>query len=196
MDFDDPIEVNGVNKAQPTLTTSWKNTRKKENVVRAVPLMITIPLYEKIRIPFNSIYLKTKNLNDFINYIFVDDVIVDGVFTDKLQIEWDIYLTTNNEYKSALYESDINGEYFKEILLSSMPRYLWCSTAYIEGKKIFDLLFDATDVKNGSCFIIAVSYNDDSFNEICEICKEPDTTKIAKNFGVDYIANWFKNNKI
>ena len=196
MVFGETIEVGSNKQALPTLTTSWKNTKKKENMVCAVPLMVTIPLYGKIRIPFNSIYNKTEKLNIFLNFIFVDNVIVDGVFTDKLQIEWDIYLTTNNEYKSTLYKSDINGEYYREVLLSNMPKYIWCSTAYLDGEKVFDLLFDATDVKNGSCFTMAVSYNNESFNDICEICKQPEVSNIASVFDVANIASWFKNNKI
>ena len=194
MDFSKPITITADDKKEilPTLTTSWRNVNGNKNFVRAVPYMIAIPLYDKIRIPFNLIYLTTQQLNIFLNYIFIEQPTVDNKFVDQLNIEWDIYLTTNNKYKSTLYQSDADGSYYKDILLTKMPKYIWCSTAYLDGEKQFDLLFDATDVKNGNYFILATPYKKDEFNNICEICRYPETEEIAKKFKVKNLTDWFK----
>ena len=84
-------------------------------------------------------------------------------------IEWDIRLFTVCDLKKEwmkLEDDEIEDSDLKLNLLSlHLPKFIWVATALNSGKekKIFSLLFDATDLDNSNFFIYAVHYNIESF---------------------------------
>jgi hypothetical protein len=76
-------------------------------------------------------------------------------------LEWDIYLTTVNELKSAI----LRGRYpapigRKGFLLQELPRFLWIATATNQAGPVLTLVFDATDVQQGRFFLGAIEHDD------------------------------------
>jgi hypothetical protein len=51
------------------------------------------------------------------------------------------------------------GEYRARVLTYPMPRFLWRATTLVNGSPVLDLLFDATDIEQGSFFAYAVDYD-------------------------------------
>lgn len=165
MEFDNEkisVKVDGVQVNVDTLSTSWLS-RDKSNKRRAMPDILLVPLYHKIRIPFEIIYEKISIFDNFIKKLLSKlknpdnegeiDLIIDS-------FEWDIYLTTVNETKSELFASkNVHSEAKEGILLRSLPRFLWRATAYSKDSKLLDLVFDATDIEQGSLLMHAIEYD-------------------------------------
>jgi hypothetical protein len=132
----------------------------------AYPETIMVPLYHKIRITSLCILGAVLKFDKVIDKFFGKDSTEDKVKI-KEPIEWDIYLTTLNEFKSSFIESNrqtanyksVNGTIRQDILLKSLPRFLWRATAYCANDAVLDLLFDATDFKDGTLFQYAVEYD-------------------------------------
>ena len=114
--------------------------------VRAVPTMIFIPLYHKIRIPLETVravLISFDRLAESFREL--------GIIELPKRLVWDIYLTTISQFKQSIFSSDWTGGRDKlYLLLKQMPRFIWRATAFCEQKPVLDLLFDATDIEHGS----------------------------------------------
>lgn len=141
-------------KTYNSLSTSRLGENKKPNSVRAKPDIILIPIYHKIRIPFNVILEGVAEF-DFILEKYREKWELG--FSQRL--EWDIFLTENKDLKSSIKSSNLKDEYRAEILLQGMPRFMWRASAYFKDKLILDLLFDATDIEQGAFFVRAIVYD-------------------------------------
>ncbi len=96
---------------------------------------IIIPLYHKIRITYEDVEKIVVGVNELINLIY------------KLELDWDITLQYSEQFKtdSKIYELNLA----KNILFTSMPKYIWVAKCSIKNKLLFEILFDATDVAIG-----------------------------------------------
>ncbi|MFO7735466.1 MAG: hypothetical protein R6W70_04540 [bacterium] len=114
-----------------------------------VPNIILIPLYHKIRIPFEVARKITLAFNKLYKLIFHE-------------LCWDIFLSKSNDTKKEVAKSSaVNKE---EVLLKSLPRFVWTLRAYKEKTKslLFDILIDATDIESGDMFLCTVFYHKSS----------------------------------
>lgn len=154
MDFDGrEIEIKsleGFTDSVPTMSTLWPDK------LRAVPTLVMIPLYHKIRIKCGLIHDMIVEFDTGLKFISHNRP-ESCPSIDAL--EWDIFLTTVNEFKSSIFESNtIIGARRKEILSSCLPKYLWRATAFSNDCAVLDLLFDATDIEQGKLFLGAIEY--------------------------------------
>jgi len=139
----------------PDLWTTWHDKQRQVGNVVAYPEILLIPLYHKIRIPFQSVLEATADLDGYIKGALRSN---GSAFMDNL--EWDIFLTTVNDLKSDLFDS----KHFAETrlrtmsLLEGMPRFLWRCRGLLGGRSIIELLFDATDIEQGQLFVTAIEY--------------------------------------
>ncbi|MFV2058767.1 MAG: hypothetical protein ACC707_20080, partial [Thiohalomonadales bacterium] len=125
-----------------SLSTSWADSEGTHDYVRSVPKLVMIPLYHKIRIPYDAIeeaimtfdaileMLRTRGLSPFLK-----------------RFEWDIFLSTVNDFKSELFKQ--KNESLNKMLTKELPHFLWRATAREGNKQVMDLLFDATDIEQG-----------------------------------------------
>lgn len=100
---------------------------------------IIIPVYPKIRIKFEDVFLTVQGIDDLLfklNYF-------------QYELEWDIYLTESNQFKSEILKSASDQELKKRKLFTGYPKYVWIARAQVKGNFIFDLIFDSTDSPNG-----------------------------------------------
>lgn len=157
MVFDD-VEVtfqsNGKSYSRESLSTSWRGNDGIIGSMRAMTDILLIPLYHKIRIPFGVIHDHVHCLDTFIEILRQEQKL-----EVNSRIEWDIYLTTVNQYKNEVLQSGICNEERHKVLTSSLPKFIWRATALAGDKALFDLLFDATDIEQASLLTAIIPFD-------------------------------------
>jgi hypothetical protein len=152
------------------LSTSWKTESGLPGKVLAVPEVLLVPLYHKIRIPLDRVQ----------NVILQIDVILEGWRQENLlpinaRLQWDVFLSTVNDFKeSAFHASTLSGDDRLSVLSCPLPHFIWRATARLNEKPMFDLLFDATDIEQGACFAHAIVYDDELDNAIHAMVIQPE----------------------
>jgi hypothetical protein len=136
--------------------TSWFDSATGQKPLQAKPVHVLIPLYSKIRIPFEMVF----NIVAVFSVGTIEPLQQQGTPLLPLHLEWDIYLTNVNTLKADLQrEASLSGAYRRRILTQPMPRFIWRATALDGGVPALDLLFDATDIEQGSSFVGVIEYN-------------------------------------
>lgn len=159
MEFDDPLyqqvkhkELSGAVTHFASLASSWKDKEGGADTFRVVPNNLLVPLYHKIRIPFDQVLHITQELNFAIN-----DAVEDKV--SQLVPEWDILLDTNTHFKrEVLTASGLTGAECEWILKKSLPKYIWRIQGKDEDLK-FEFLVDATDIAEGDLYLDFIIYD-------------------------------------
>lgn len=189
--FEEPFEYKsfaGRKKSSPySMSTSWKCIENRKGFARAVPLAIMVPLYHKIRIPFSTIMESVLSLDRII-----EDIRSKAKKLLRERLEWDVRLTTINEVKSDISDKiHLRWEVRREVLLKEMPRFLWRATAWCEKDEVVDLLFDPTDIEQGSFLNHAVFYNDDLIAILKALSEQPEKFPDMKTSPGWKILKWF-----
>lgn len=129
------------------LKTSWPG----EKYADIHKQFVLIPLYHKIRIPYDEIRAAIMSL----------DALIERFRANHPRIpraEWDIYLTNASDYKaSARAEYPALNVPLKETLYKSLPRFMWRVTVRANDKVEMDLLFDATGIAQHNLLVHRVS---------------------------------------
>ena len=177
------VDPQNPNKDYPILDIE---TKKSNQVI--IPSEVIIPLYHKIRIPYNYIFnvvfgfdriLKVFQTNNFINL--------------PENLTWDIYLTTINKYKTELFNSqEINNETKRLILTKRLPRFLWKATAFSANETIFEFLFDATDIQQADAAVNGYVHDDNLLNQIKAPLDEDFIQEEFINVPHWQIIKWFR----
>jgi hypothetical protein len=177
-----------------SLSTTWLDKTGGFNGIRAFPNSLIIPLYHKIRIPFEFI----------LELIFVYNAFISNLLKTSLkysneddQLEWDIYLTNSNDFKEELAKNHLlKGKARTEALTLYLPRFIWIARAEIKSSIAFDLLFDATDLMQGEFFLRPIFYDQDVFSLISEVSSLPELSTSDYRYNpVWRIFQWFIDNK-
>jgi hypothetical protein len=153
------------------LKTSWSDT------LYHFPDFILLPLYHKIRIPFSLIHDAMLVLDSFMTALRRDAGI------DAEPPEWDIFLTTVNDYKSSIrHEYTAFGtDFLKRSLYARMPRFLW-RVIVRRGENIqMDFLFDATGVAQHNLLMNVVSIACEDRDLIARLA-EPEYLEVVNQF--------------
>jgi hypothetical protein len=79
------------------------------------------------------------------------------------------------------------------VLRDDLPRYVWrVSASSGDGAKLFDLLFDATDLLQGGHVAGGLPYDRDVCLAIAAFTKNP--LFLAGNRGSEMASKWFRQN--
>ncbi len=149
------LHSNGSQSDRDFLNTSWRSPRSGLATVLAQPENLLVPLYHKIRIPFDAISNAVIDLDQLL-----EGMRIKGMAPFDARLEWDIYLTTVNEFKSEIRASTVLDERRRlDIQLQPLPKFLWCATAFCNNEPQVGLVFDATDIEQGSFFLRGIEYN-------------------------------------
>jgi len=186
MNFD-KIKISSEDSSQiDSISTSWGSQRGD---YRAVINLMLIPLYHKIRIPFEIIFDASMSFDSFIEILRTEGMIP---FIEE-RLEWDIYLTTINNLKSDIFNTaELESELRLEILSYRLPHFIWRAAATHKGEKVLDLLFDATDVEQGQFFLRAIEYNQKLSKVLREISKVSSLEQTFQTTSEGKIIEWFK----
>lgn len=126
----------------------------------AVPQLMVIPVDKNIRIPFDTICDTVREFNESLTGLRAADLLpLNG------SVEWDIYLSSVNDFKRATFSrDDLSRELKTSILLKSLPKFIWVAVAYIGGAPAYELIFDSTDIEQGQLLLLLIPHN----NELCQ----------------------------
>ncbi|MGV8075581.1 MAG: hypothetical protein AB2L11_13625 [Syntrophobacteraceae bacterium] len=170
------------------LSTSWKGRDGKIGSVVAIPDILLIPVYHKIRIPFDVVHDTVLSFNDNV----IEVLRGAEILTLSECLEWDIYLTTVNSLKTDILRSARpagNKRYAS--LLKNLPRFLWRATGICENEPVIDLIFDATDIEQSPFLVYAIEYDTTLFSLLREISRMPQALSISKGDLEWKILEWF-----
>jgi hypothetical protein len=168
-----------------SMTTSW--VPRIGDSVRAVPDIMLVPLYHKIRIPFDRVHDAVVRFDSFVEELrkHAPDALRD-------RFEWDIFLTSGNELKSEILKSDsMKGEEKEQVLSQPMPRFIWRAAGRFGEELVLDLLFDATDIEQGDFFVRAIEYDSGVSKFFRLIARERSLLRLFDLGGESRIFNWF-----
>jgi hypothetical protein len=171
------------------LSTSWgrfddnkvfdkQKGNPRDKRIEAAPTLLMIPLYHKIRIPFELIL---RIVNEFSSFTNLAPFVV-----------WDIYLTTACKLKQMFrkYNGKINEEERLKLLTYNYPRYIWVVDARLMGMERpedfppdFSYYFDATDIPHSDFFLFALHW-------------EPDSRKLIKDMIQEVAVNEYESHQV
>ncbi len=139
-----------------TLRSSWRGGdegQAEPGTVWFGPKALIVPLYHKIRIRFDSI----------LHWVLDNDERYRAAEKPSrlpASLEWDIYLTTEDVVKSDVRKAtSLSPGKRWRLLEQPLPRFLWRATALSEGSRVYDFLFDATDIDQGDFVIDQLIYD-------------------------------------
>jgi hypothetical protein len=141
------------------LSTSWPDSHGDLGSITANPTILLVPLYNKLRIPFESILKVIFKLDELF------DIIDDHLNLGIAEIEWEIFLSNSNHLKEEVLNSELTGEEKLKILTKSLPKYVWRAIAHLNGEKI-ELLFDSTDIEQGEIFLGWIEHSENLLKTI------------------------------
>ncbi len=132
-----------------SISTSWRSGESgTRGSIRFTPEHLLIPLYHKVRITFSSV----------LEYVAGFDAVLRRLITLAKspipELEWDVFLSSVNSYKTELIASHLPAARRRDLLEQSMPKFIWRALAcFADGTKALEVLFDATGIELGRyCF--------------------------------------------
>ncbi|MHA1732449.1 MAG: hypothetical protein ACTSU5_10930 [Promethearchaeota archaeon] len=145
---------------------------------KMTPVSLTIPVYRKIRYPFSDLKVALNELYQLLTRLDIFKENVNPLF------EWDTYLTSVNQLKTAiLYNEIIFPEKYRNLILKGdYPRFIWRSTFRVNGSPFLDVYADATEARNGNPFF--AFFPTDS--EFAQLIKESFSLSTSKNILDEY----------
>jgi hypothetical protein len=181
------VPVSGGNIAFSSLSTSWGLRQNRK--VRACPEFLLVPLYHKIRIPFESILELVTRFDALLETLRQHGP---GAPLSS-RPTWDIYLSTVNTLKTEIAQSsNLTPELRSEIRVAKLPRFLWRASAVTNGQLVLDLLFDATDIEQGYFLTRAIEYDPSLSRYLRQIAREPQLEARFKTEPEYRVLSWFK----
>jgi hypothetical protein len=176
-------------KQIPSILTSWRGDDEVIGSRRAIPYILLIPVYHKIRIPFSAIQDVVYNFDQVLRVL---KVTTDGADSCPQLFEWDIFLVSVNTLKEQIQLGEIAEGARRDLLFQSLPRFLWQASLLLNSCVKLDLLFDATDIEKGEFFLRVIEH-DISFVERLRLLFRLDG--IRENFETTPawpIIEWFR----
>lgn len=104
------------------------------------PLLALVPVYGKIRIAFTEVHAWLGTVMTFARVVGVD-------FSD---VTWDVALAKTGEIKSEVRRRTPDVADVLDVLVTPQPRFIWRAKMLRGGRRIADLLFDATAVSRSN----------------------------------------------
>jgi len=152
---------------------------KEPTMLTATPELLIIPLYHKIRIPFERALDAVNMFNNLYNTF--------GKFA-RLElkeefplVEWDIFLSTVSDFKKYLLRSEISGLKKADYVTRQLPKYIWRAIAKVSNSELFEFILDATDIDQESFFVDVIVYDDSFVNMIAPFFSDEDYLKDELN---------------
>ena len=138
------------------IDTTARDVNRAVDKIKALPEMLIIPLYHKIRISFDLILKVVNSFNEILKTINRNPTLP----TIEM-FEWDIYLSKIQDFKKKIFEDSlIVGEGYKEsILTREYPRFIWRAIGLRKGGRMIEFIFDATDIDQGDYYMNLIVYD-------------------------------------
>lgn len=138
-------------------------------LIKAKSKTIIIPLIDSIRVKYEDVVKSVSEISKVLHAA----ISIKNYFTKNVldfELEWDIRLERSNDYKhNILNDPTVDKDLKIKVSESSYPRFIWlCSVMKctidpanqeILKEKVFDILYDPTDVPSGFCCLQANYYD-------------------------------------
>lgn len=176
------LDANNKPITLPSMNSSWRGGNG-----RAVPNAILIPLYHKIRIPYEVVHDMVFALDAQLEIYRAS---VAPLLPQRL--EWDIFLSRVNVLKSEILKSPHLAPTLRpNVLTTKLPKYVWRAIGYLGDAPVIEFLFDATDIEQGNIFISAIPYDINIFNLMVMLSKLPHVAANARQAAP--IVSWLSS---
>ena len=145
-----------------TLRGSWRD--KAGNPLTMYPRVVIIPIYHKIRVTFSNVHKWTVPLH----------AVFQTMVGKEVNLEWDIFLTSTNEYKRDLREYEfVSKELLPQLLLHQYPRFMWRLILRSNNTELVEFLIDATDIASSIPFYQAIWFDEQLRIKLAELLDNP-----------------------
>ena len=172
-----------------SISSSWKGQDGVIGSVRAVPQAVLVPLYHKIRIPYDIV---EKIVIAFDSYLEVFRM--QGYVPLEERVEWDIHLSDVNQLRTEILSSpDLQNGFREEVLTTKLPRFLWRALGSIKDNPVIELVFDATDIEQGNFFLRAITYKAELFAILKFLSLQPSIRANVDLSFAKWIFQWFRD---
>jgi hypothetical protein len=163
------------------LATSWRGS----GTIEALPILLLLPLYHKIRIPYSVVHDTILLIDSLIEQARVK------LYPNLPRPEWDIYLTTVSDFKEDVFVSMRSSQaaITEQTLTAQLPRFLWRATAWCGTDRHLDLLFDATGIVQHRLIVHAIASRTELPTLIGALAQSV-TTKLG-DLQAEAVLNWF-----
>lgn len=149
------------------MSTDWKSPFGRPSVIAKSKIMV-LPLYRKIRIPFQVVHDAIVELDDFLELMRLQ------FLPAGERPEWDIYLCTVADFKSEVLGGGAGyGKDAAAALKIPLPKYMWRATTSVAGVNACDFLFDATGLEQSSLLLIAKVHSPDVLKMLQSLAANP-----------------------
>ncbi len=115
---------------------SWKNNKGEPATL--LPTVVIVPVYNKIRLSFTDIHAWAWRFHR----AFAKN------FRPEVKLEWDIHLTSTNEYKATIRKENASPDVLEQMRARQHPRFIWRVRLHVNGKMALEMLGDATDISH------------------------------------------------
>jgi hypothetical protein len=146
----------GAMQLVPVMSTEWRSPNGRPAVI-ALPTIMVLPLYQKIRIPFEIIHDALLELDGMLEAVRAK------FLPTAERPEWDIFLTTVSEFKNEVFKGAAGpyGKNASTVLKAQLPKYIWRVIGRTKTNPCCDLLFDATGIEQSSLLLLGRIYSPD-----------------------------------
>jgi len=172
------IAQDGVCAGATSLSSSWPGADGTPDAGRAVPDILVAPLYQTIRIPFETIHDLILEFDSVLQ-----ELRKQGFTAIPQKLEWNIYLINSNVLKNEILGSHTIGAAEKKtVLLECMPRFLWRAQAIsMENNQVaLDVLFDSTEIKQGKLCYKVISYDQNLWQLLLDLAASDEFLDMAQ----------------
>ncbi len=118
-----------------SLEGPWKD-KATGKLRKMYPCVAILPVYTKIRVTFVDVQKWVSRI----------DTVLGVCALGHASSEWDIRLTTTNDYKKNVRADGSPAVRSSGVLLEQHPRFLWRTLFETNGSLIYEMLIDATDM--------------------------------------------------
>jgi hypothetical protein len=156
MEFNSSVIQINKDVAIEGIDTTARDKNGTIDKIKALPDMLIIPLYHKIRIPFDLILKVVNSFNGIL------DMINKTPSLPTIEMfEWDIFLSKVQDFKKEIFsDSLIACDGYKEsILTAEYPRFIWRARGSRTRSRVIEFIFDATDIDQGDYFMNLIVYD-------------------------------------
>lgn len=124
---------------------------------------IILGIYPKIRLPYKIVRDTSYNLIKYLQQSVIKRTGPNSNILDLLKkIIIDISLLSNSDFKRNIRLSSYKDK--SRVLNLSLPKYVWIASFESEGLRLFDIIFDSTENKNGLYILDILQYTELSTN--------------------------------
>jgi hypothetical protein len=175
--------------AQDYLLSSW-HLRGPDQVH---PQWMLVPLYHKIRIPFDCILAVVRCFDAFLRTLTMAPQ-----YRFACDLEWDVFLTSISDFRAqVLGATELSGAARRGIIQQPLPRFLWRAIGRDGSKQVLEVVFDGTDIeRGGNLFLQAVEYDGTLCEVLRGICKGLDLGSLLNAHPdwaiLEQIIGWFQ----